>query len=113
MNYVEIDMGTRRVDSPVQPTSLRMSRGLLRRANRFARSRNLKLATALRILVTERLDELDQDAQLTRAEKWQRAQAWGTAKSLVDGSAREVSWDDLRADYQAAVRSARKARAAS
>jgi hypothetical protein len=99
-------------ETKVLPTSVRLPRGLLARASRYARLRHMKLATALRTLVSERLDELEQDAQLSRAEQWQRAQAWTTAQSVADGSAKEVTWTELRADYEVAARRRRNVRGA-
>jgi hypothetical protein len=102
--------GKVRGETAVLPTSVRLPRGLLARATRYARLRHLKLAAALRTLVSERLDELEQDAQLSRAEQWQRTQAWAAAQSVADGSAKEVTWAELRADYEAATRRRRNAR---
>lgn len=49
---------------------------LRRRLERHALKHHLKLATAVRSLVEDRLSELEQCEQLTRAEEWQRAQVW-------------------------------------
>lgn len=78
------------------PVSLRLPRDLLRRARRYAERRHLQLASALRTIVSDHLDELEEDEHLTRAERWQRDQAWATARSIIDGTAQEVSWEELR-----------------
>lgn len=60
-----------------------------------ARRRQLKLATTARVLLDERISELEDQAELTQAEEWQRAQAWATWDKIAAGDTREVDWADL------------------
>jgi hypothetical protein len=73
----------------------------------------MPLAGALRTIIGEHLDELAADEQLTRAQRWQRDQAWASARSIADGTVRPVGWEQLRADHAAAVTRLRRRRAAS
>jgi siroheme synthase (precorrin-2 oxidase/ferrochelatase) len=52
------------------------------------------MSPALRVLVAERLRELAEEADLTRAERWQRAQAWA---SWEDEDNAAVEWDAVDA----------------
>ncbi len=81
---------------PEYPISVRFPAALRSRTERYAREHRVAVASAIRMIVGEHLDELDRDEGLSRAELWQRAQAWSTAQSIVDGSAVEASWDELR-----------------
>ena len=94
------------------PLTIRLPDALRRRAQRYARSRNLQLAGAIRAILSEHLDEVEGDEQLTRAERWQRDQAWATARSIVDGTATEVSWEEIRAAASVAAASSRRGRSA-
>ena len=87
--------------SVVLPADLR------RKISLEARRRGLKLSPALHVLIRERFSEIEETEGLTRAEEWQRAQAWATWEAVRAGREKEVSWDDLEADYEAARRKAR------
>lgn len=65
---------------------------------REAARRGLGVSTAVRALVAERLGELAEEAELTRAERWQRAQAWA---SWGDEENPEVSWEEVDAAFDA------------
>ena len=97
-------------ESANAPVSLRLPPDLLRRARRYAESRHLQLASALRTIVSDHLDELEEDEHLTRAERWQRDQAWATAQSIIAGTAREASWDELRRVHEEALERLRQRR---
>lgn len=102
---------SRRADPPARsPLSVTLSDGLRKRLAKQAKRRELKLATAARVLLAEHIEELEDDAQLSRAEAWQRAQAWATWEKIKSGDVREVSWDDLRRETEQALEQA-KARA--
>lgn len=95
------------------PLNIRLPAELRRKLEGYARSRHLPLSSAIRAMLSERLDEIEREEQLTRAERWQRDQAWATAQTILDGTAREVSWEEIRAAHAEAVerlRARRKAR---
>lgn len=95
------------------PLTIRLPVALRARAERYARSRAMPLAGALRTLIGEHLDEIAEDEHLTRAQRWQRDQAWASARSIAGGAARPVSWDRLRRDHASAVARLRRRREAS
>ncbi len=78
--------------SVVLPDDLRVE------VEREAAKRGLGLSPALRVLVAERLRELAEEAELTRAERWQRAQAWA---SWEDADNAVVGWEDVDAAFEA------------
>lgn len=98
---------------PNDPLTIRLPAALRDRAEGYARSRRMPLAGALRTIIGEHLDEVARDEHFTRAQRWQRDQAWATAQSIADGTARPASWERLRADHAAAVTRLRRRRAAS
>jgi len=87
------------------PVSVRFPAALRKRAQRFAQTSHIGLGTAIRTIVGEYLDELDARQELTKAEEWQRAQAWSTAGDLLKRNVPETTLADLRADEQAALAS--------
>ncbi len=89
---------------PVDPT-------IRARLRRYAERTGVPLATGFRALAIARLNELDEEERLSRAQEWQRARSWAIAETILDGTARESSLDDLTSGHAAAVRRAR-ARAA-
>lgn len=104
---------TRPRDRRNDPLTIRLSAPLRERAERYARSRRMPLAGALRTIVGEHLDELAADEHLTRAQRWQRDQAWASAQAIAEGTARSTSWERLRSDHAAAVTRLRKGPVAS
>ncbi len=70
-----------------------------RQLEREAKKRGLGLSPALRTLVVERLRELDDSAQLSRAELWQRAQAWASWERAERGGNPEVAWSEVDARF--------------
>jgi len=95
------------------PLSVPLPRDLRARLAAHAKKRKLKLATAARVLLDERLSALEDAEALSAAEEWQRAQAWATWESIERGEAEEASLEDLEADAAAAMRRARRKRARS
>ena len=65
--------------------SLPLSKQLRKRLEKFAKSKELALASAARMLLEERLTQLEDEVQLTRSEAWQRAQVWGTWERVQAG----------------------------
>ncbi|HRI66875.1 MAG TPA: hypothetical protein PK156_21660 [Polyangium sp.] len=68
-----------------------------------ARRRGLALGAAVRTLLMERVSELDDFARMSRAEEWQRAEAWSTWESIQNGTAQEVSKAEIDASMNAAI----------
>jgi hypothetical protein len=85
------------------PISVRFPPALRRRAERFAAKSHLGLATAIRTMVGEYLDEIDASEDLTRAEEWQRAQSWATAQDLTRKNVPETTLEELRRDQETAL----------
>lgn len=71
--------------------SVPLPKELRRRLEAYAASRQLKVATAARALIDERLREVEDLVHLSEAEEWQRAQAWATWEKLKEGRGRAVS----------------------
>jgi hypothetical protein len=76
-----------------------------------AKRRGLKLSTAIRVLVSERIREIEEAEELTQAEQWQRAQAWSTWEKIESGDRREASEAEIEAVFSRALaRSRRRSR---
>ncbi len=74
----------------------RMPIPLRRRLRRFAEDRNLGESEALRLVVSERLDQLDLEASDTAAERWQFEQTLKTWKEDERAGGRDrVNWEDI------------------
>jgi hypothetical protein len=116
--YLEVVKNTilgrraRRAGSPVRgsgPLSVPLPPALRGRLAAQAEKRRLKLATAARVLLDERLSELEETTLLTQAEEWQRAQAWATWEKIAAGDTRDVPMDRFVAhDSAARARLAKK-----
>jgi len=65
-----------------------------------AKRRGLKLSPTIRVLVSERLEELDQHESLDRALQWQRAEAWATWERIRDGEREDVGMEGLEAEFK-------------
>lgn len=85
------------------PISVMLPTALRARLSAQAQRRSLKLSTALRVLLDERLSDLEAEEQLSRAEEWQRAQVWASWERYQQGENREVPWEDLQALFDAAL----------
>ncbi|HZA13506.1 MAG TPA: hypothetical protein VE618_03380 [Myxococcaceae bacterium] len=72
------------------------------RLERQARKRALKLSTTIKVLIDERLREIDMDEDLARAEEWQRAQVWATWERIQSGSVADSSWEEIEGMIDAA-----------
>ena len=76
----------RQADRPAAtPFSLRVPPPLRERIRRYAKDRHLEEATAARVLMAERLNEVDAAQELARADVWQLAQAQEAWRELRDG----------------------------
>ncbi len=67
------------------PFSLRVPPPLRQRIRRYARARQLEEATAARVLMAERLNEVDAADELARADAWQLQQAQEAWRALLRG----------------------------
>lgn len=86
------------------PLSVQVPAALRRRLGRQATRRRLKLATAARVFLDEHVTELEDAAELSAAEEWQRAQAWATWEKIKAGDTRWVSDAELDAVFDKARR---------
>lgn len=77
------------------PLSVPIPDSLRRRLSRHAKKHHLKMATAARSLIDERLTELEKGDQLGRAESWQREQVWQTLERIDREGARYVSRESV------------------
>lgn len=82
--------------TPVSPISFRMPPALRARLRRFAKERNLAEAEALRLVVSEHLDEVENERELAAAERWQFKQAYATWQRHLRGEGRLVPWEDIQ-----------------
>ena len=72
------------------PLSVPLPQELRERLVAQAHLRNLKLATAARVLLDERLRDIEDAAALSAAEEWQRQEAWRTWQKIEAGDLRDV-----------------------
>jgi hypothetical protein len=61
-----------------------------------AAKRNLEPAAAARVFLDEHVRELEETETLSRAEEWQRAQAWATWEKIQAGDHEDVPMDRFR-----------------
>ncbi len=78
-------MPKKRTSVTTSPINFRMPAPLRARLRRFAKTRNLAEAEALRLLVSEHLDEVDSERELAEAERWQFAQAYASLQRVSRG----------------------------
>jgi hypothetical protein len=90
----------------VGPLSVQLPRDLKRRLAAQATRRRLKVATAARVFLDEHVSELEDAAELSAAEEWQRAQAWATWEKIKAGDVRETTLEELHEVIAKARRSA-------
>jgi len=86
------------------PLSVQVPTTLRRRLETQAGRRRLKLATAARVFLDEHVTELEDAAELSAAEEWQRAQAWATWEKIKAGDTRWVTDAELEAVFAKARR---------
>jgi hypothetical protein len=82
--------------TPVSPISFRIPPALRARLRRFAKERNLAEAEALRLVVSEHLDQVDNERELAAAERWQFKQAYATWQRYQSGKGRTVPWESIQ-----------------
>src|SRR5471030_168509 len=91
-----------------QPVSVGLYPQLMRRASAFARQRKVGLTTALRMIISEHLDNAESVAELDAALRWQRDKAWETLGRWERGETDELSLDDLREAHAETLRKSRR-----
>lgn len=91
---------TRRGDEPpVTPINFRMPAKLRARLRSFARERHIGEADALRLVVSEHLDEVQNARELNDAERWQFELAYATWDKFRAGQGRTVSGDEIEQTF--------------
>jgi hypothetical protein len=86
------------------PVSVVLPAALQQRIDTQGKRRGLKLSTALRALVTERLEQLEDEERQTASEVWQRQQAWSTWEKVKKGPPEEATSAALAGVFSAARR---------
>ncbi len=82
----------------------RMPAGLRSRLRRFAEDRNLGEAEAMRLALSERLDQIDDQRELALAERWQFEQAFETWKEdQRTGGRHRVPWSSIERTFRKAL----------
>jgi len=84
------------IKTPVSPLSFRMPPDLRARLRRFAKERHLAEAEALRLVVSEHLEEVENERELAAAERWQFKQAYATWQRHLRGDERLVPWEAIQ-----------------
>jgi hypothetical protein len=77
---------------------------------RYAAQKQLKVATAARTLLDERLHELEEREGLSEVELWQRAQAWASWETLKRGKAETLELDEVLKEFDRPRRPSRRRR---
>ena len=90
------------------PLSVALPKRLRDRLAVEARKRGLPLSTAVRVLVAERVRDLDEAAELSAVDQWQRAQAWRTWEDVQSGGAAEATSAEIDKDFEAAIARVRR-----
>lgn len=86
------------------PINFRMPSALRSRLRRFAEERSLGEAEALRLAVSERLNQIDEERELEAAERWQFEQAYASwQRYLRNGRRRTVSRDAIDRIFERAL----------
>ena len=84
------------IKTPVSPLSFRMPPDLRARLRRFAKERHLAEAEALRLVVSEHLEEVENERELAAAERWQFKQAYATWQRHLRGEEGVVPWEEIQ-----------------
>ena len=82
--------------APVSPINFRLPTPLRTRVRKYADARHIGEAQALRVLVSEHLDEVESAAELAAAERWQYEQAYATWDAFLQGDDRAVPRDEIQ-----------------
>lgn len=100
----------KRASVPRSPINFRMPIALRARLRRFAEDRGLGESDALRLVVSERLDEIESERELQAAERWQFKQAYRDFKRVLAGNEKIVDPREIDAIFDRALTRARASR---
>ncbi|WP_437854781.1 hypothetical protein [Sorangium sp. So ce363] len=93
-------------DEDSGPVSVVLPAELRERVQAEAKKRGLKLSPAIRALLSERVQEIDDAEQLSRAEEWQRAQVWAVWERMKAGDHDEAARQEIDSIFDEALRDA-------
>lgn len=94
----------RRTTAPASPINFRMPPQLRDRVRKYAGTRHIGEAQALRVIVSEHLDEVESQAELATAERWQYEQAYATWDAFLRGEDdRTVSREEIQRIFDRAL----------
>ncbi len=79
-----------------------------RRLEAEARRRGLGFSSTMRALALERLAELEEERQLSRARRWQTERTLEVIGEIERGVPTESSWDGIEAAFDEALEQARR-----
>ncbi len=85
------------------PINFRMPAALRTRLRRFAKERSLGEAEALRLVVSEHLNQIDDERERADAERWQLEQAMATFERYRRGEEKTVSADEIEELFREAL----------
>lgn len=89
------------------PINFRMPAALRTRLRRFAKERSLGEAEALRLVVSEHLNQIDAERERAEAERWQLEQAMATFERYRSGEEKTVSADEIEELFREALQRSR------
>jgi hypothetical protein len=92
------------------PLSVPLPDSLRRRLARHAKKHQIKLATAARSLIDERLRELEARKEAETSDEWQRAQAWATWDRIQREGLRPVPAERIQRYVDNAIAGLRRRR---
>ncbi len=93
----------RKATIPTSPINFRMPGALRQRLRRFAEARHLAEAEALRTVVSEHLDEVENTRELAEAERWQFQQAYATWDRFRRGEGRTAPRGQIERIFTSAL----------
>ncbi len=89
--------------APVSPINFRIPNPLRMRVRKYAGARHIGEAQALRVLVSEHLDEIESAAELAAAERWQYEQAYATWDAFLRGDDRVIPREEIQRIFARAL----------
>lgn len=95
--------GRTRGAAPTSPLSFRMPTALRSRLRHFAEERSLGEAEALRLALSERLNEVDDERELAAAERWQFQQAYMTWQNYLSGKEKLIGRKEIDRVFERAL----------
>ena len=85
------------------PLNIRLPTELRGQLRKFAASRQLTEAAAIRSMLKDHLEELPVLDDIERARRWQVEQVWEDARQAVAGGGAEGEWRDVLASHRVAM----------